>query len=591
MIENLNKITTMIDIFGIDETILINSDIDIWSKNFGDDMQVHFVNTNQKVIKSIDDISLSSKNWTQYSDMINSSSNVSRYNTYSNPSLDGQVDSSIVSHLWTNIKKLNSKDIDTISFESFISSNCKLDSTKMLVIDSLDGMDILADTDIKVLGVDIVSIRLINTDDQRLLALSKSIFDTKMLSLGYKVISCKPEYHPDIYIVVYIYNYKSRSIDSSKSLKELTSQNSNFTSKIKELEDGISKERSAKESKEQEVSKLKNELETKTKELQQNLEQEKQTLEKVEQEKETVLKEKETTKKENESQKSELQKQIQEQLLLEQKVKALEEQELKLETILEKQEANFKKYNIDKPYFDTLKKEIIDKVRYFSANSSKQIEAFMSLENYLLSGKQPLNFHGWPISPDIALFLIEKIELNNYDLVMEFGSGTSTILFANALKNKRKKSKNSKKIRQVSFDHNEKYYNQTRKSLKSNKLLKGVELIHAPLEECKLNEEMFMYYSCREKFQELKDDESIQSILVLVDGPPGATGPLARFPALSYLLEAFKGKRIHLVLDDYNREEEKNIAKKWEQSLEKMSMSFISESIPSEKGLYFCQIN
>lgn len=82
-----------------------------------------------------------------------------------------------------------------------------------------------------------------------------------------------------------------------------------------------------------------------------------------------------------------------------------------------------------------------------------------------------------------------------------------------------------------------------------------------------------------------------QTILVLVDGPPGDTGPLARFPALPHLLKQFSDHKIHLVLDDYDRAEEKAIAKKWDQLLEERSIAFKSESIPSEKGLYFCQIN
>ena len=36
---------------------------------------------------------------------------------------------------------------------------------------------------------------------------------------------------------------------------------------------------------------------------------------------------------------------------------------------------------------------------------------------------------------------------------------------------------------------------------------------------------------------------------------------------------------------------EKEISEKWEGLLKEKSIPFISESIPSKKGLYFCQIN
>jgi len=239
------------------------------------------------------------------------------------------------------------------------------------------------------------------------------------------------------------------------------------------------------------------------------------------------------------------------------------------------------KLNSDDSRFKALEKHITNTMTRISANSTKQLESFVSLQNYLLSGAQPLNFHGWPISPDIALFLIEKIEKYSYDLVLEFGSGTSTLLFAKALKG----------TPLVTFDHHEKYYKQTLESLKSQGLLKDVNLVYAPLKKYSFEENEYMYYDCEKTFKELSLKDEIQSVLVLVDGPPGATCPLARFPAMNYLLEAFEGKKIHLVLDDYAREEEKQTVKKWEKILNAKGVEFKSQSVASEKGLYWCEIN
>ena len=223
-------------------------------------------------------------------------------------------------------------------------------------------------------------------------------------------------------------------------------------------------------------------------------------------------------------------------------------------------------------------------------NTTKQLESFINVNNYLENGIMPLNFHGWPISPDIAQFLIQKIEENNYDLVLEFGSGTSTLLFAKALRNRENTTNGKEKILQVAFDHNEKYFHQTIAALATNSLSSRVDVVHTPLVPFQYGDDEFMYYDCKEKFSILKNDDKIKKILVLVDGPPGATCPLARFPALIYLLDAFNGKEIHLVLDDYAREEEKKTVSKWEQILCNKNISFKSESISSEKGLYFLQI-
>jgi hypothetical protein len=240
---------------------------------------------------------------------------------------------------------------------------------------------------------------------------------------------------------------------------------------------------------------------------------------------------------------------------------------------------------------EVFQEKIQNEMKKGFANSVKQLESFVSLQNYLIAGQQPLNFHGWPISPDIALFLIQKIEQNYYDLIIEFGSGTSTALIASILK-KRAVNK-SKQTKLITFEHNKKYYEQTLQNLNAQSLGDYVDLIHAPLIDYAHQEETFLYYSCEQKFTELKTELSNtqQTILVLIDGPPGATGPLARFPALPHLLSEFSDQKLHLVLDDYDRAEEKAIAQKWEQILGERGIDFQSESIPSEKGLYFCQIN
>lgn len=224
-------------------------------------------------------------------------------------------------------------------------------------------------------------------------------------------------------------------------------------------------------------------------------------------------------------------------------------------------------------------------------NSIKQIESFISLQNYLIAGQQPLNFHGWPISPDIALFLIQKIEQNDYDLIIEFGSGTSTSLIASILKKRDFEVKKQTKL--ITFEHNKKYYEQTLADIKNKSIDDYVDLVYAPLIEYFYEKEKYLYYSCEGKFAELKliFNKEIQKILVLVDGPPGDTGPLARFPALPHLMKEFNLYKLDLVLDDYSRNEEIAIAKKWEELLKDKNIEFNSESVPSEKGLYFCRIN
>jgi len=76
----------------------------------------------------------------------------------------------------------------------------------------------------------------------------------------------------------------------------------------------------------------------------------------------------------------------------------------------------------------SLKKEI--------TNATRQIQAFTGLENYWRTGVLPTantESHSWPVSPDFSLYVVSLLEQNNYGLVIEFGSGISTVVIAKAL--------------------------------------------------------------------------------------------------------------------------------------------------------------
>ena len=57
---------------------------------------------------------------------------------------------------------------------------------------------------------------------------------------------------------------------------------------------------------------------------------------------------------------------------------------------------------------------------------TRQLEAFIRLRN--LIGPIPGQLHGWPISADFALNMLQLLLAEPPELVIEFGSGTSTFL-------------------------------------------------------------------------------------------------------------------------------------------------------------------
>ncbi len=251
-------------------------------------------------------------------------------------------------------------------------------------------------------------------------------------------------------------------------------------------------------------------------------------------------------------------------------------------------------------------------------NAVKQIEAFIGIQNYLERGEIPMNFHGWPVSPDIALFLLSKFEAENYDLIIEFGSGTSTLLFAKALKNKMqrlgsrshnkepifcssaevtpidvKTEANTMSKRIISFEHNKLYYDRTYALLSEENLDNLVDLVHAPLVEYQYKGNDQLYYACTQTLDQLAATLGgrVAKILVLVDGPPGLLGPRARFPALPHLLNKLGEHQIDIVLDDYNRKEEKEIVESWKAIIRERSIPYSEEDVLCEKGAFFCRLN
>lgn len=229
--------------------------------------------------------------------------------------------------------------------------------------------------------------------------------------------------------------------------------------------------------------------------------------------------------------------------------------------------------------------------------STKQIQAFIGLENYWETGNFPtanMEKHDWPVSPDFSLYIVGLMEKNDYNLIVEFGSGISTLVIAKAIKQKTKKIPNIKSIEFKSFDHLKKYYQQTLDALKFAGLSDYVQLHHAPLQEwISLSGEKYSFYSCKKIINSLAENYKNKSlkVLLIVDGPPGNTCHYARYPALPLILDVFPEADIDILLDDYFRSDEKGISKRWmEYLLEKGRDNNLIE-IDLEKGACLIKSN
>ena len=217
-------------------------------------------------------------------------------------------------------------------------------------------------------------------------------------------------------------------------------------------------------------------------------------------------------------------------------------------------------------------------------NTVRQLEDYMSILAYINGWDVPAEMHGWPVSPDLGRFLIELIEDRAYVAVVEFGSGVSTVLMAQALK--RQRSRAEAPARQLAFEHLARYHGQTGAWLRRASLADRVRLVHVPLEDRRMDDGIYPFYACdtelRHLFAELGPQEG--PILVLVDGPPGATRPQARYPAVPVMLAHLGGRTMDVVLDDYHRDDEQHIVQRWRSDIQASGRACAVTALKMEKG-------
>lgn len=248
------------------------------------------------------------------------------------------------------------------------------------------------------------------------------------------------------------------------------------------------------------------------------------------------------------------------------------------------------------------------------AGSNRQWQAALAVQHSLSQGELPLHFGDVSITPELAQQLISLVQRNQYDLIIEFGSGTSTLLLAQTLlgytrqwqQNGRSishqgKSEHNQVIpsehdlpkRIISFEHDKTYYHQTLQDIKHQRLHEIVELEHAPLVEYPDTVQPTLFYDCKARLEQLARlfSGAEKRILVLVDGPSASSGQISRTPALPLLLNYLARHRLDVILDDYHRESEQNSAQQWRQLLTQRSLAFNEQEWSADKSALLISIN
>jgi predicted O-methyltransferase YrrM len=196
----------------------------------------------------------------------------------------------------------------------------------------------------------------------------------------------------------------------------------------------------------------------------------------------------------------------------------------------------------------------------------RQLEALQNLSVVLPANDVLPATRGWAASPDLLAVLVDLVVAERPSLVVECGSGASTLWLALAMRRFEIDG------RIVALDHDPVFGGKTRDLLARHDVGDLAEVRDAPLESFSLDGETYSWYA-RRAWQDLTGID-----LLFVDGPPATTGHLARYPALP-LLSGSLSPVTTAVLDDLVVPDMQKVLRLWLDAYP----DFGSEILPLEK--------
>ena len=209
-----------------------------------------------------------------------------------------------------------------------------------------------------------------------------------------------------------------------------------------------------------------------------------------------------------------------------------------------------------------LEKELKKEIR----QTFRQLEALQNLSAVLPANDVLPATRVWAASPDLLLVLVDLVIAERPSLVVECGSGASTLWLALAMR------RFGIDGRIIALDHDPVFGDKTRGLLARHDVADLAEVRDAPLESFSLNGETYSWYA-RRAWEDLKGID-----LLFIDGPPAVTGQQARYPALP-LLAGSLSPVATAVLDDLIVPDMQKVLRLWLDAYP----DFDSEILPLEK--------
>ncbi|MFJ1751214.1 class I SAM-dependent methyltransferase [Streptomyces sp. NPDC088116] len=196
------------------------------------------------------------------------------------------------------------------------------------------------------------------------------------------------------------------------------------------------------------------------------------------------------------------------------------------------------------------------------------LQAFYDLASWIRLSPLLNNGHYLPFSvvslrPSAMIKVLDDIALGDRKVLVECGSGTSTVVFARMM-NQRGYGK------LLSLEHDGEWAARVTTQLAAEGLSDVATVVHAPLEEHPAAVKGMDWYASKTVSDEITayTDKHGAIDLLLVDGPPGwqRDRTLARYPAAPVLWE-YLAPGASVLLDDVNRAGGKEITERWKEEL------------------------
>ncbi|MCW2761846.1 MAG: hypothetical protein JWR85_2047 [Marmoricola sp.] len=193
-----------------------------------------------------------------------------------------------------------------------------------------------------------------------------------------------------------------------------------------------------------------------------------------------------------------------------------------------------------------LARQLLDTQRQVQANLN--IQQLVELE----AGVPPMS--GWVASPDLILLAMDEMLHLKPRTVVECGSGVSTLFLALTA------SQHQLPTRIIALEHHPRFKRSTEELLARHGVAEHVDVRLAPLVPSSVPGHDTPWY----------DESALSGLgdigILFVDGPPTATGELARYPAIPLLRDALAAD-CTIIVDDLVRESDRTVVKLWQEML------------------------